>query len=685
MAKLFGGRKARLVLDVGTHAVRLCELTQTKAGYQITAYYQREFGIEPDMEEEKQRELRLKTLQELLKEAKGKGRTRKCIFGVPGQTVFTRTRQLPPVPEHKVTPIVRYEIQQQIPFSLDQIALSYQVLNRTDVGGYEVLMAAIKVDVVEKQMDLLAAAKRTASTVDVCPLAAYNWLKHTGEFGDEGDCVAMVDLGASTTDIVIERDGQFRFMRSLSMGGNDITQAIASEFGMTFREAEKLKRERGFAPTGDPSRDGKGGEVIGRVLDRLSSDIARSISYFRSQPGGGNVSRVIICGGGACMRNIVPYLQRKLNVEVRIAQPLSGVTVAPAAQEAHDHPEQAACALGMALRVQQPVTIEVDLIPPRVLELARSNEQAFYWALSLVTLALIIASIVPVQANQNQVYVEAIRRLEQVVKRYDASLLQPPLSASKQSEHERELQQAKNQVTGFQDQLAQLDQIRQNQRYWLDALNAVNDSRPLAGIVAFSLFETVRLDPPQQGNQGGGGRFGGRGGGNQNNAAFQATGFPGIAPTRGAAGGGGRFGRPGGGGQDAGVQEPPYFNGLLLQGFAETPEALQEFLERLRADNRFCEVHFNDAESDPVSWREMENAPTGGGGRALGPAQEGGRSAFAGGGASRLRGNAGPSASYQGAYQSSTQMMVTPFRIHLVYKAEGCGEELPPAGATEAR
>ncbi|MEQ1868100.1 MAG: type IV pilus assembly protein PilM, partial [Micropepsaceae bacterium] len=284
MARLRRGRRSRrLVLDIGTSAIRLAELSSTKEGYQLSRYYQRELDIDPAMDDEDKAERRKEVLQQLLKDAKV--RSRRAVVAVPGQSVFTRNRPLPPVPEYKVTQIVRYEIQQQIPFSLDQIALDYQVLGRTEAGGYDVMMAAIKVDVVEKQLDILRKVKRSIDVVDVAPIAAYNWLKNTGEFGDDGQCVALVDLGATTTDIVIQKDNQFRFTRSLHVGGNDVTSAIASGFNMSFAEAEKLKREKGFAPTGDVKRDGKGGEVIGRVLGRLVAEINRSFAYFRSQPG----------------------------------------------------------------------------------------------------------------------------------------------------------------------------------------------------------------------------------------------------------------------------------------------------------------------------------------------------------------------------------------------------------------
>jgi type IV pilus assembly protein PilM len=644
MLKLRNRRANKLVLDIGSSAVRLCELAPTKAGYQLTKYYERDYGLDPSMDEEQQKALRVGALQEILKEAKV--RNRKTLMAVPGQSVFTRTRALPPVPEYKVMQIVRYEIQQQIPFSLDQIALSYQVLNRTEVGGYDVLMAAIKVDVVEKQMEIAQAAKCAPITVDVAPIAGYNWLRHTGELGDEGDCVAIVDLGASTTDIVIEREGQFRFTRSCSVGGNEITKAIAEGFGMSWLEAEKLKRERGFAPTGDTERDGKGGEVIGRVLQRLVGEINRSFSYFRSQPGGGAVSRIIIIGGGAGMRNIVPYLQRQLGVEVRIAQPLTGLAVAPSAQSVNDAPERAVVGLGLAMRNHETAAIELDLIPPRIIEAARSREQTVYWAMSLVTLGLIIASIVPVKLNENKAYLEQIRQVESVIRRYDSTLLVPPLSATKRSEAEDQLAQATRRISDFQGRLERLDEVSQQRQQWLRYIAAINNARPPGQGVWVSSFETTivgqhaRQVPGGGGGGGGGGeRFSGlagmggtavMGGDQQGDQTVPSTGFQGIGPSVMGGGGGGRLG----GQQQDQAPGPAVPNGLRLRGYARSTQGLQLFVERLKADESFLQVFFNDAISNPVDWGQMQNTGSG----AAPPMTGGGGGGGGGGGDGRFGG-----------------------------------------------
>jgi type IV pilus assembly protein PilM len=696
MARLKRGRSKRLVIDIGSSSIRVCELAQTKAGFQLTKYKQRDLPIDPSMDEEAVKEAQINTLRDLLKEAKI--RHKKVVFAVPGQSVFTRTRALPPVQEHKVTQIVRYEIQQQIPFSLDQIALDYQVLKRTEAGGYEVLMAAIKVDVVEKHLEVINGVKRSVDIVDVAPLAAYNWLKHTGEFGEEGECVAFVDLGASTTEIVIERENQFRFTRSLNVGGNDITEAIAEAFNMSYADAEKLKRERGFAPTGDEKRDGKGGEVIGKVLNRLVNEVNRSFAFFRTQPGGGTVSRVIVAGGGACLRNMIPYMQRQLGVEVKIAQPLAGLAIAPPAQEANEFPEQAATALGLALRTQESSAIEVNLIPPRILELARAKEQTFYWALSIATLALIMASIIPVKANENNMVLADIETMEKFLEQYDPALLVPGADVAQPSAYEEELEAEKQKIGTFQTQLAALNQTVEGRTYWLDYLVDIALARPEGKGVWISSIETTIIGRTEVAGEqrrndddgGGGGLFGGLAGvGNMNLSSrggpkmsdrprLNTTGFTGLQPMATSAGRGG----------EPTVLAPPRPNGLTVYGYAKDPATIREFIERLESSGKFVKVYFDASFSDPVELNELEKARTSGGGgmaarRNRGEEEDEG-GGFGGGLANIGRG--GANVQRQQVAPQYQQQRVYSFRIDLQFRGEpvALGEDQSEADAAAA-
>lgn len=620
MATFWSGLKKRLVLDIGTSAVRLCELSKTKTGFEVTNYVQQEYNSDPSLEEAFRHELRTNAIREVLKQAKT--RKRKVIIGVPGQSVFTRCRALPPVPEYKVSQIVRYEIQQQIPFGLDQIAMDYQVLGQTEQGGYDVMMAAIKVDVVEKHLEALKPFKSPVAVVDVLPLAAYNWLKYRHQFGEQGDCVALIDLGATTTDIIIERGLQFRFTRPLNIGGNDITKALAEAFNMDFVSAERIKRERCFAPTGDPNRDGKAGEVVGKVLQRLSNEITRSFSYFRSLPGGGQVNRIILTGGGARLKNVAAYLHNQLGLDVKIAQPLADVQVSKAAQAIMQSPEQATIALGMALRCLEPVTIDINLIPPRILEAARHKEQALYWALSICALVLIFASIVPAAANRNELVKGRIEELKRGIRGYDPELVQRirPGTSVPQSGLKHQLDVRKQHLQTLEGHVRVLDQARRQRRFWLDEIAFVNEARPTMGQIWFSSLETTRFpeegDTQQPGGPGGGrGLRGGAGLPGASGGMQTTPGFPGIEPTGGAAA------RPSGMGRDRQGREPekqevnraaiPIPNGVIIQGFAESDKVIYEFLQGLRMGSRQLpnswflsaeQVSFSEASVRRVPW-----------------------------------------------------------------------------------
>ena len=650
MAIAVTGRKKRLVLDIGASAVRLCEMTKTKTGYQLARYVQREYDSDPSLTEEQRRELRVKAVAEVLKQSKS--RIVKTVFSVPGQSVFTRTRTIPPVPEFKVNQIVKYEIQQQIPFGLDQIAMDYQILDRSAQGGYEVLMAAIKVEVVEKHLDVLKAVKRTPALVDVCPLAAYNWVKHAGGLAVENECVALINIGAATTDIVIERAGQFRFTRPLNVGGNDITRALAEEFNLDFSAAEKLKRERAFAPTGDAARDGKGGEVIGRVLQRLCGEIMRSFAYFRSLPGGGQVNRIVVTGGGARLKNIVPFLKSQLGMDVRVPDLLKGLTIGPGAEDIKKAPEQACAVLGMALRCVERAPLEINLIPPRIVAAARQKEQVVYWAFSILALVLSFLSVIPAAANENKLVKQRIDSLKQIIRAYDPELVQrirvgspPP-----QSSLVDQLNRRKGQLQSLENQVNTLDRARRQRRFWLEELSFLNDTRPATGGIWFSSVETlVSEDPKAAGGAPappGGRPMAGAGGGGPS----QDGGFPGIESKLGVAasgpsGGGGLVGgrgdRGGAGapGQAAGPPpsvEMPRPNGMIVQGYAESAEIITQYLDELKRAARQLpngwflsadKVMFREATVQRVGWDVLYNAPAdvtsggGGGNRQGGTAQ----------------------------------------------------------------
>lgn len=176
----------------------------------------------------------------------------------------------------------------------------------------------------------------------------------TAEERDLG--VALVEFGAEVTNISAYAGGMLVGLATVAMGSGDITDAIASAFGIRRFQAERLKCVHGSAiaspadhremiPVNAPGEEGTGPiarhaddknripraeliSVITSQLARLTDDIARTLKgmgFGAPVAGNGNAGGqlVVLTGGGAELAGLADYAQSALGRPVRIGKPLA--------------------------------------------------------------------------------------------------------------------------------------------------------------------------------------------------------------------------------------------------------------------------------------------------------------------------------------------------------------------------
>jgi cell division protein FtsA len=166
--------------------------------------------------------------------------------------------------------------------------------------------------------------------------------------------VALVELGAGITNVSLFAGGMLVGLCSIPMGGQDITDDIASAFGTRRAQAERMKCFHGSANASPRDNhemipvmpiaaedDVHGGmqitkaQLIGIVRQRLEhqmDEIRKSLAQLKFE---GPVGRqVVLTGGGAELKGIADYAQQALGRSVRIGRP-RGLTALP---EAHGGP-----------------------------------------------------------------------------------------------------------------------------------------------------------------------------------------------------------------------------------------------------------------------------------------------------------------------------------------------------------
>ena len=176
----------------------------------------------------------------LLEIVREKGiRPGKVALSISGQMVFPRFAAIPAAGgDEKFEQMIRYEIEQNIPFPIDEMVCDRQVLGDAENGDKQVMIVAAKIDQVEAITSAVASVGFSPEVVDAAPIALTNALRFCR---DDDGCVVLLDVGAKTTSLVIV-EGDKIYNRSIPVAGNTLTKEISAALGCSQEEAERRRK-----------------------------------------------------------------------------------------------------------------------------------------------------------------------------------------------------------------------------------------------------------------------------------------------------------------------------------------------------------------------------------------------------------------------------------------------------------
>ncbi len=282
---------------------------------------------------------------------------RSVVTAVSNRQAITRNILLPRMSLQELDEAIKWEAERYIPFPIEEVVLDYYVLdNPSDIvegGQIEVVIAAARLDLVGQQVEYLKRAGLEPVVIDIKPFTLLRSLHGSllGEhlnastlsgnsYTESNEVGVVVEIAASNSTITLVRGERVLMNRNISVSGDDFTAAIQRTFGLDFDTAEEVKLEYGTAaiPTEDeeellnfdmkreqfsPSRVY---ESVRPVLVDLTTEIRRSLEFFRVQAGDANINRVILTGGGAKLRGLTAAIGDALGFRVELGDPWLTVT-----------------------------------------------------------------------------------------------------------------------------------------------------------------------------------------------------------------------------------------------------------------------------------------------------------------------------------------------------------------------
>ncbi|MCW5937831.1 MAG: type IV pilus assembly protein PilM [Fimbriimonadaceae bacterium] len=306
-----------------------------------------------------------------------------AVVSIAGQgSVLVRTVEVPAMNESELKQHMDWEITRNIPFAESTVVSDFKAFppEAANPQNMDVVMAISPQSAVDQIVNIIKKAGRKPGAIDVEPLGIARTLAIGYADDYPGESICVVDVGHKTTSINVYKDGKLLMPRQVPIGGEMITRSVADSLGIGFQEAEEMKERatitenfgaaavfnpfdasasagetQAFTPynpfaepveeaTAAPveaepdlpvaapvptpvpdANDDRVANAMAPVLDEFVAEVRRSVDYFRSK--GGEVHRILVCGGGSHMTGLPSFLERSLGMPCALLDPLRNVNL----------------------------------------------------------------------------------------------------------------------------------------------------------------------------------------------------------------------------------------------------------------------------------------------------------------------------------------------------------------------
>ncbi len=455
--------KPFLAIDTGAASLKMAVFDPQDNGTLVMSHYEVvSLGLR-GLEEADRTDLIRETLKDFLDRNEIRAKGMEANICTPSYQCFAKFLRTPAVEASKVGQIVQYEAASQVPFPLDEVEWGYQVMGTADTGELDVMLMALKDEVIESLSTVCNDLDMRLSVVDGAPAALRNAFMHN--YAEVEGCSVLLDIGSKTTNVIFVEGDQF-FVRSINFGANSITQEFSSESSLDWAQAEEYKRAYGYVHLTNTEEPTDPYQAIlvrtaRNVMTRMHQQISQTIQYYRSQQGGQAPQRIYLAGGGASMIYTAEFFIEKLSLPIEFFNPFRNIELGPnvdqqvLASNAHWLGEVA----GVALRKTTLGLIEFNLLPKRERISRQIERRSPYVIAAVACLGLIFFVQAAAQKSIAQKKTSTAEKVESNLSQFVGVATQ--------------LSEAQNRLEGQKSSSTKMERVLQSRFYWIKLINGI--------------------------------------------------------------------------------------------------------------------------------------------------------------------------------------------------------------------
>jgi type IV pilus assembly protein PilM len=319
MFGLFKKKKDLVGIDIGSSSVKLVQLLPHKDGYQLLNAAIMPLPPEAIVDNSLMDTVAVVDAVKNLVASTGI-KVKDAACSISGNAVIIRKIMLPAMSTEELEDQISWEAEQYIPFDIKDVHIDFQILgpDPLDPSKIQVLLVASKKDIINDYSAVFADAGMSLNVMDVDSFAVQNAYELNADTND--DVRALINVGAGVMNINVIKGELSLFTRDVQMGGNQYTEEIQKQLGVSAQEAETMKM------LASDQQAGPLVEVIRRVNESLAQEIRRSVDFYNSTaPGEERIVQVSMSGGCSKMVGLKEAVALKLGLDVGVLNPFERI------------------------------------------------------------------------------------------------------------------------------------------------------------------------------------------------------------------------------------------------------------------------------------------------------------------------------------------------------------------------
>jgi len=319
MFGLFKKKKDLIGIDIGSSSVKLVQLLPSREGYQLLNAAIMPLPPEAIVDNSLMDTVAVVDAVKNLVASLGI-KTKDTACSISGNAVIIRKIMLPAMSTDELEDQISWEAEQYIPFDIKDVHIDFQILgpDPLDPSKIQVLLVASKKDIINDYSAVFTDAGMSLNVMDVDSFAVQNAYELNADADDE--VRALINVGACVMNINVIKGEVSLFTRDVQMGGNQYTEEIQKQIGVSAQEAETMKM------LADDQQSGPLAEIIRRVNESLAQEIRRSVDFYNSTaPGEERIAQVSMSGGCSKMAGLKEAVAAKLGLEVKALNPFERI------------------------------------------------------------------------------------------------------------------------------------------------------------------------------------------------------------------------------------------------------------------------------------------------------------------------------------------------------------------------